>query len=66
MRGICLITCTVLVWTAVDRPVSMTLARDGTFKFFPGLVIVVTLTGIGIKLLRSVRPAPDRQIHADH
>ena len=56
--------CAVMAWTALDGPVFRAQSSDGVARFALVLIILFTLAGIGIKLYRRVRPAPDRQAHA--
>ena len=62
--GLSLALCAVMAWTALDGPVFRAQSSDGVAKFVLVLITVATLAGIGIKLYRRVRPAPDRQAHA--
>lgn len=62
--GLGLVTSAVLVWTVLDGPVFMAPAGDRAVKFFLVLIIVFTLISLGIKLRRSVRPAPNQQLQA--
>jgi hypothetical protein len=62
--GLSLATCAVLVWTVLDGPVFIAPSSDRTVKFFLVLIVAFTLISIGIKLYRSVRPAPNQQIQA--
>ena len=59
-----LVLCAALAWTVLDGPVFRAQSSDGVAKLALVLIIVATLAGIGIKLYRRVRPAPDRQAHA--
>jgi hypothetical protein len=59
--GLGLITCAVLAWTISDGPVFITPVSDRTVKSFLVLIVAFTLIHHGIRLLRSVRPAPDRR-----
>jgi hypothetical protein len=56
--------CAVMAWTVLDGPVFKAQSSDGVFKLLLALIILATLAGIGIKLYRRVRPAPDRRAHA--
>jgi hypothetical protein len=62
--GLRLLTCAMLVWIVLDGPVFMASSSDRTIKFFMVVIVAVTLVDLGIKLHRSVRPAPNRQIQA--
>lgn len=62
--GLSLLLCAVMAWTALDGPVFRAQSSDGVFRLSLVLIILVTLAGMGIKLYRRVRPAPDRQAHA--
>ena len=62
--GLGLVTCAVLTWTVLDGPVFMAPSSDRTVKFFLVLIVVFTLIDIGVKLYRSVRPAPNYQVQA--
>jgi hypothetical protein len=62
--GLGLLTCAVMVWTAMDGPVFMARASDATAKFFFVLIVAFTLINYGIRLQRSVRPAPNQQIQS--
>jgi hypothetical protein len=62
--GLGLVTCAVLMWTVLDGPVFMASSSDRTVKFFMALIVAFTLMNLGIKLHRSVRPTPDRQLQA--
>jgi len=59
-----LATCAAMVWTVMDGPVFVGSQSDRTVKFFLALIVAFSLTSIGIKLYRSVKPAPNPQIHA--
>ncbi|TWI03552.1 hypothetical protein IP90_01365 [Luteimonas cucumeris] len=50
--------CAVLVWIVLDGPVFMAPASDRTTKFLLALIVAFTLIGWGVRLYRSVRPAP--------
>lgn len=62
--GSSLALCAVLAWTAVDGPIFRAQSSDGVAKLALVLIILASLAGIGIKLYRRVRPAPDWQAHA--
>ncbi len=59
--GLGLATCAVMAWTVVDGPVFMAPGSDRTVKGFMVLIVAFTLIYDGIKLHRSVRPAPNQQ-----
>jgi len=59
--GLGLLTCAAMMWAVLDGPVFMARASDGLVKSLLVLITVFTLINYGIKLHRSVRPAPDRQ-----
>jgi len=59
--GLGLLTCAAMMWTVLDGPVFMARASNGAFKFFLVLIAAFTLINYGIKLHRSVRPAPNQQ-----
>lgn len=56
--------CAVLAWTVLDGPVFAGASGDRAVKSYLVLILAFTLIGIGIKLRRTVRPAPSRQIRA--
>lgn len=56
-----LVTCAVLAWTVVDGPVLGAPASDLMARTILAIIVVLTLIGVGVKLRRSVRPAPSRQ-----
>lgn len=60
--GLGLLTCAAVVWTVAGGPILMTPNSDRTAKFFMVLIVAVVLISTSIKLYRSVRPTPDRQI----
>ena len=62
--GLSLAMCAVMAWTVLDGPVLRTQSSDGVARFLLLLILLSTLAGIGVKLYRRVRPAPDRQAHA--
>jgi hypothetical protein len=62
--GLSLALCAVLVWTVLDGPVFMAPSGDRAVKSYLVLIVAFTLINIGIKLHRSVRPAPNQQIRA--
>ncbi len=53
-----LVLCAVLAWTVLDGPILMTPVSDRAVKFALVIIIASTLVGIGLKVHRSVRPAP--------
>lgn len=57
-----LATCAVMAWTILDGPVLVGAAGDRMARSIMGLIIAAVLLGMGIKRLRSVRPAPQRQV----
>jgi hypothetical protein len=57
--GLGLVTCAVMVWTALDGPVFMAASSDGMVKFWLIAITVFTLIGYGIRMRRSVTPAPN-------
>lgn len=54
-----LLVCAVLTWVVLDGPVLVAPASDRAAKFAMAAIVVMTLIGGGIKLYRSIRPAPD-------
>jgi hypothetical protein len=60
--GLSLLTCAAMVWTVADGPILMTPNSDQTAKFFLMLIVAFVLIGMGMKLYRSVKPTPNRQI----
>lgn len=62
--GLSLVLCAVLVWTVLDGPVFIASTSDRTTKVLLVLIVAFTLIGFGIKLHRSVRPAPSQRIQA--
>ncbi len=62
--GLSLAMCAVLAWTVLDGPIFRAQSSDGVARFALVLIILCTLAGLGIKLHRRIRPAPDRQAHA--
>ena len=62
--GLGLVNCAAMMWTVLDGPVFMTPHSDRTAKFFVVLIVVVSLVSIGVKMLRSVKPAPDQHVRA--
>ncbi len=56
--GLSVITCAVLAWTVFDGPIFMVDASDRMAKFILVLILLMSLIDIGVKLHRSVRPAP--------
>ena len=56
--------CAVMAWTALDGPVFKAPSSDGVFRVSLAIITLATLAGIGIKLYRRVKPAPDRRAHA--
>lgn len=62
--GLSLVTSAVLVWTVADGPVFLAPASDQMSKLILVLIVAFTLVTLGIKLHRSVRPAPDKQARA--
>ena len=62
--GLNLVTCAALAWTVLDGPVFSARASDRTVRFFLVLIVALTLINVGIKLFRSVRPAPSHRIQA--
>ena len=60
--GLSLATCAAMAWTVLDGPVFMTAESDRTVKFIMVLIAVFVLIDLGVKLVRSVRPAPDQRI----
>jgi hypothetical protein len=62
--GLGLLTCAPMVWTVADGPILMAPTSDQAAKFFMVLVVAFVLISMGIKLYRSVRPAPNPQIQA--
>jgi hypothetical protein len=54
-----LVTCAVMAWTILDGPVFLAQASDRMVKGFLVLIIAFTLIHYGIKLHRSVKPAPN-------
>lgn len=62
--GLSLALCAVMAWTALDGPAFKAPGSDGVFRLSLVLITLITLAGIGIKLYRRVRPAPDRRAHA--
>ncbi|MBM3263701.1 MAG: hypothetical protein FJY97_09805 [candidate division Zixibacteria bacterium] len=56
--------CAAIVWTVLDGPILMAPASEQTAKFFLVLIVVFTLIDVGIKLYRSVKPAPNLPIEA--
>jgi hypothetical protein len=60
--GLSLVLCAVLVWTVLDGPVFIQPISDQTAKVFLVLIVAFTLIGFGIKLHRSVKPAPNLPI----
>lgn len=62
--GLAVATCVAMAWAVLDGPIMMAPDSDRTAKFFMVLIIVFVLIDMAIKLLRSVRPAPKRQVRA--
>lgn len=62
--GLSLAMCAVLAWTVLDGPVFMATSGDRVVKPLLVLIVAITLIDIGIKLHRSVRPAPSAEIQA--
>lgn len=60
--GLGLLTCAALVWTVMDGPVMMAPVSDRMIKLSMALIVVFMLIYHGIRLHRSVRPAPSRQV----
>jgi len=54
-----LVTCAAMAWTILDGPVFMASASDRAVKGFMVLITAFTLIYYGVKLHRSVRPAPN-------
>ncbi len=59
--GLALLTCVAMVWTVLDGPIFMAAESDRTAKFIMVLIVIFTLTDMGVKWLRKVRPAPNIQ-----
>ncbi len=59
-----LINCAVMVWAVLDGPMLMTSVSDRIAKFFMLFIVTIILIDLGVKLLRRVKPAPDKQLHA--
>jgi hypothetical protein len=57
-----LVLCAVLAWVVVDGPVLRMPQSDRTFKGCVALVVLYILIDFGIRRLRSVRPAPAREL----
>ena len=57
--GLGLVTCAVMAWTILDGPVFMAPRSDQAVKGFLVLIVAFTLIYYGIKLQRSVKPAPN-------
>ena len=62
--GLSLVDCAALAWTVLDGPVFIAPSGDRAVKFFLVLIAAFMLINIGIKLHRSVRPSPNRQLQA--
>ena len=63
-RALALVTCAVMAWSALDGPVLMTATSDRTAKGALMLIAALTLIDMGVKWVRSVRPAPSQQARA--
>jgi len=59
--GLRLLTCAMLGWIVLDGPVFIASGSDQMIKFFMAVIATVTLIDLGIKLHRSVKPAPSQQ-----
>jgi hypothetical protein len=57
-----LLTCAAMMWTVAGGPILMTSNSDRTAKLLMVLIVAVVLPSMGIRLYRSVKPTPDRQI----
>jgi hypothetical protein len=55
-----LVTCVVLTWTVLDGPIFLAASGDQMAKGLITLITVVMLIRFGVKLHRTVRPAPSR------
>jgi hypothetical protein len=56
--ALAIVLCAVMAWVALDGPVLMAEGGDRMFKSLLLLIVAVTLVDVGLKLHRSVRPAP--------
>ncbi|NTX58090.1 hypothetical protein [Myxococcus sp. CA039A] len=56
--GLSLLTCAVMAWTVLDGPVFRTEVSDRTVRFCLVLIIASVLLHYGIRMFRTVRPAP--------
>ena len=55
-----LVTCAVLTWTVLDGPIFLAASGDQMAKGLISLIAVIMLISFGVKLHRTVRPAPSR------
>jgi len=62
--GLSLLTCAAMVWVVADGPMLRMPNSDRTAKLFMMLIVAIVLINMGIKLYRSVKPTPDRQLQA--
>ncbi|MFY2558315.1 hypothetical protein ACN469_11845 [Corallococcus terminator] len=62
--GLGLVTCAVMAWIVLGGPVFRTEVSDRTTQFFMVLIIASVLIHHGIRLFRTVRPAPT--LHGTH
>jgi hypothetical protein len=54
-----LVTCVVLAWTLLDGPVLMAPTSDRMVKVLLVIIVASTLIGMGVTMLRRVRPTPN-------
>jgi hypothetical protein len=62
--GLGLLTCAAMVWAVADGPILKTANSDRMAKILMVAVVAVVVISVGIKLYRSVRPTPNRQLQA--
>ena len=58
------LTCAAMVWSVADGPIFMSPNSDRAAKVLMMLIVVLVLIVGGVKMYRSVRPTPNRQIQA--
>lgn len=60
------VTCALMLWTAMDGPVFVGEASDQTTKSILVLLVVISLGIYCVRWYRSVRPTPTSRTHALH
>ncbi len=62
--GLSLSTCAVMAWTVLDGPILRAEASDRTARFSMVVILACVLVHLGIRMFRTVRPAPS--LHGTH